>query len=211
MKTIMGNLYTIGHSHHSIAHFLELLNTYNINYLMDVRSVPYSRYAEQFNREALKATLDKTTIKYVFMGNYFGARPQNIDLYNEEGYLDFERVRIYQPFVMRVDNLILGLKKGNNIALMCTEKNPIDCHRAILIARAFELKNIEVKHILEDASCITQNQLNENLLDMYFPERNQLSLFDEHAKTDEEYLIQAYRLRNKEIGYHWNSNVENAM
>lgn len=209
----MGEIYTIGHTHHTIAKFLAFLDKYNIDYLMDVRSVPYSRYAEQFNREALKKVMDKTSVKYVFMGNYFGARQQNPDLYNEAGYLDFEKVRSYQPFIMRVDNLILGLKKGNNIALMCTEKHPIDCHRAILIARAFELKGIGVKHILEDGSCITQDELNQNLLEMYFPKRNQMSLFEATAETDEDYLIEAYRLRNKEIGYHLNgsNDVESAM
>lgn len=207
----MGELYTIGHTHHTINRFLELLDKYKVDYLMDVRSVPYSRYAEQFNREALKNIMDKTSVKYVFMGNYFGARQQNTDLYNKAGYLDFEKVRNYQPFVMRVDNIILGLEKGNNIALMCTEKHPIDCHRAILIARAFELKGISIKHILEDGSCLTQYELNQNLLDMYFPRRNQMSLFEATTETDEEYLIEAYRLRNKEIGYHLTSNLESAI
>lgn len=209
----MGKLYTIGHSHHTTAEFLELLNKYKVDYLMDVRSVPYSRYAEQFNREALKNFMDKTSVKYVFMGNYFGARQQNPDLYNEAGYLDFEKVRSYQPFMMRVDNLILGLQKGHNIALMCTEKHPIDCHRAILIARAFELKGIAVEHILEDGTCLTQAELNKNLLDMYFPERNQMSLFAASVETDAEYLVEAYRLRNRDIGYHLNSsnNLESAM
>lgn len=209
----MEQLYTIGHSHHTIAKFLELLNMYKVDYLMDVRSVPYSRYAEQFNREALQKAMSNTPIKYVFMGNCFGARQQNPDLYNEAGYMDFEKVRSYQPFVMRVENLILGLKKGHNIALMCTEKHPIDCHRAILIARAFELKGIYVKHILEDGSYLTHDELNKELLDMYFPERNQMSLFETNAETDEEYLVEAYRLRNREIGYHLNSsnNLESAM
>ena len=207
----MGNLYTIGHSHHAISKFLELLSIHKVNYLMDVRSVPYSRYAEQFNREALQNIMNNTPVKYVFMGSYFGARQQNTALYNEAGYLDFERVRSYQPFMKRVDNLILGLKQGNNIALMCTEKQPLDCHRAILIARAFELKGIDVQHILEDGSCLTQSELNQNLLDLYFPERNQMSLFAANTETEEEYLVEAYRLRNKEIGYRLNSNMENGM
>lgn len=134
---------------------------------------------------------------------FFGARPSDIGLYNEEGFLDFEKMRESVHFRKGVDSVIRGLKYGHNIALMCTEKDPIDCHRAILVARAFEFVGIEIKHILPNGEVILQSDLNAKLLDMYFPNRYQMSLFDNSImKSDTELLVEAYKMRNKEIGYH---------
>ena len=124
-------------------------------------------------------------------------------MYNNKGYLDFEKVAQSERFNIGVKNVILGLEQNNNIALMCTEKDPIDCHRAILVARAFELRGIEVNHILSDGTLQNQRKLDERLLDMYFPEREQLSIFNYNdIPDDDEYITRAYRKRNEEIGYH---------
>lgn len=199
----MGLLYTIGHSQHDFEYFSELLKKNSINYLLDVRSTPYSRYAEAYNREHLSGLLLGKNITYSYMGKYFGARPENTDLYNEEGYLDFEKVAQSDFFIKGMKNVILGLNRDNNIALMCTEKDPIDCHRAILVARAFELNGVKVTHILPDGKLQTQEELNERLLDMYFPNRTQLSIFNyNNIMDDEENIKLAYKERNREIGYH---------
>lgn len=200
---LMGLLYTIGHSQHDFEYFINLLKYNNINYLLDVRSTPYSRYAETYNREHLSNLLLKKNIIYSYMGKYFGARPANIELYNEEGYLDFEKVAQSELFIKGMKNVILGLNRGNNIVLMCTEKDPIDCHRAILVARAFSLNDVNVTHILPDGKLQTQKELDERLLDMYFPDRTQLSIFNfNSAINDEENLKMAYKERNREIGFH---------
>lgn len=102
-----------------------------------------------------------------------------------------------------MENVILGLEKGNNIALMCTEKDPIDCHRAIMVARAFALNGVNVKHILADGSLQNQAELDERLLNMYFPDRAQMSIFaSDNDMTGEEMLKIAYKKRNAQIGYH---------
>lgn len=200
---LMGLLYTVGHSQHDFEYFSNLLKNNNINYLLDVRSTPYSKYAETYNREHLSKLLLEKNITYSYMGKYFGARPENIELYNEEGYLDFEKVAQSELFIKGMKNVILGLNRGNNIALMCTEKDPIDCHRAILVARAFSLSGVNVTHILPDGKLQTQKELDERLLDMYFPDRAQLSIFNFNSViNDEENLKIAYKERNKEIGYH---------
>jgi len=184
-------------------YFISLLNKYGIDYLLDVRSIPYSKYAEQYNKENIRRELNSVNIKYSFMGKHFGARPQNIELYNDEGYLDFEKVRESQDFNKGIENVILGLNQGHRIALMCTEKEPIDCHRAILVARAFEMQMIYAKHILSNGKILTQQQLDEQLLQKYFPDRRQLSLFTyEKQISEEEYLAEAYKKRNVEIGYY---------
>ena len=142
-------------------------------------------------------------ITYFFMGKFFGARPDNTDLYSKEGYLDFEKTSRSDLFITGMENVKLGLKKGNNIVLMCTEKDPIDCHRAIMVARAFSLEGIDVQHILPDGKLQTQQELDRRSLDRYFPDRTQLSLFDYNDPVnDEEIIKSAYRKRNKEIGYH---------
>lgn len=199
----MGLLYTIGHSQHEFEYFLSLLKKYNINYLLDVRSTPYSKYAITYNKEHISSLLFSHGINYSFMGKYFGARPDNIELYCEEGYLDFEKVSHSDLFIKGMNNVIMGLEKGNNISLMCTEKDPLDCHRAIMVARAFSLKGIDVKHILCNGKLQTQQELDERLLNKYFPNRAQLSLFNYNDVTnDEESIKLAYKERNKEIGYH---------
>lgn len=199
----MGLLYTIGHSRYEFEYFANLLKKFKINYLLDVRSTPYSKYAETFNREQLENSLASEGITYFFMGKFFGARPDNTDLYSKEGYLDFEKTSRSDLFITGMENVKLGLKKGNNIVLMCTEKDPIDCHRAIMVARAFSLEGIDVQHILPDGKLQTQQELDRRLLDRYFPDRTQLSLFDYNDPVnDEEIIKSAYRKRNKEIGYH---------
>lgn len=196
-------LFTIGHSIHQLDEFVLLLSQYKIDYVLDVRSTPYSKYAENYNREILNKYLPLNKIHYSYMGAYFGARQENKALYSQEGYLDFEKVRSTSLFLKGVDNVKKGLSQGYNIVLMCTEKDPFDCHRAIMVARGFELEGFDVKHILFDGSLIDQKELDNRLLDKYFPGRNQLTIFDYDKPQDEEELLkQAYIMRNKEIGYH---------
>ena len=201
-------LYTIGHSTYPVDHFLELIRKYNIQYVIDVRSIPYSRFASQYNSEVLKKDLRGINVEYFHMDKSFGARQTDIRYYNSDGYLDFELFRKSDAFIKGVQNIIKGLKQYN-IALMCTEKKPIDCHRAIMVARGFELHGVSVQHILHDGSTMSQTELDQLLLDMYFPDRNQITLFDVGKdKNEEDYLIEAYRLRNKEIGYRYSSDKE---
>lgn len=199
----MGQLFTIGHSTHDFDYFAHMLKNNNINYLLDVRSTPYSKYAETYNRENLAELLEKENITYSYMGKYFGARQNDRELYHEDGYLDFSKTARLDFFVKAMKNVILGLEKGNNIALMCTEKDPIDCHRAIMVARAFAVSGVNVNHILADGSLQNQAELDERLLNMYFPDRAQVSIFSsDNDMTDEEMLKLAYKKRNAQIGYH---------
>ncbi len=195
----MGQLYTIGHSTYPEEHFTELAKHFELDYILDVRSTPYSRFTPQYNQELIKHTLEKENIKYAPMGKYFGARQPDQTCY-PNGYLDFELFRKSELFIAGVANVIKGLEK-HNIALMCAEKNPIDCHRAIMVARGFALAGVSVEHILHDFTLLSQAQLDEMLLEKYFPDRNQLSFFVEENKTEEEYLKEAYAKRNAEIGY----------
>ena len=203
----MKQIYTIGHSTHTIEHFLYLLKLHKINCIVDVRSTPYSKYASEFNTNQLKNVLNKNDIHYIFMGNELGARWEDKNLYTKEGYLDFEKVRGTQLFnsgIKRVEN---GIYKGFNIALMCTEKDPIDCHRNILVAFKFHNNGYEIKNILEDGNIQTQEDIEKRLLDMYFPDRMQVTIFEVlgDKKSENELISEAYKLRNRDIGY----NIKN--
>lgn len=195
-------IYTIGHSQHSLDVFLGLLKKYDINYVLDVRSTPYSQFASDYNREMINRYLEMNDIRYSFMGKYFGARQEDSTLYAPEGYLDFKKVRQSDLFKRSFENVMQGIKSGYHISLMCTEKDPIDCHRTIMVAKAFHENDVTVKHIMPDGNLQTQKDIENRLLQMYFPDRMQISLFDENNKSDEEYIELAYVQQNKKIGYH---------
>ncbi|MBU7006761.1 DUF488 domain-containing protein [Phosphitispora fastidiosa] len=199
----MSHIYTIGHSIHSVEHFLLLLNSNGINCVVDVRSVPYSKYSPQYNMNELRQQLKSNGIYYVFMGKELGARQSDKSLYNDDGYVDFERVRNSTLFKTGIERVKAGMKKGFKIALMCTEKDPIECHRNILVARAFYLQNYPVLNILENGAVETQDHLENRLLDKYFPNRNQRNILEllDGEINEKDMIIKAYRERNKEIGY----------
>ena len=191
-------LFTIGHSTGTQEYFLYLLEAHDVHVLLDVRSVPYSRYANQFNKNDLAPFLESHSISYFSAGKPFGARRDDARLY-PQGYLDFELTRQTPIFQRGMEHVIARLEASQNVALMCTEKNPIDCHRAIMVARGFELAGVEVQHILQDATLLDQQSLNAKLLDMYFPNHEQMSLFGEDNIDD--MLRDAYRMQNQKIGY----------
>lgn len=191
-------IYTIGHSKHSTEEFMHLIEEHNINCICDVRSTPYSRFSEQFNREAIKALLCSHGVSYLFLGEELGARRVEKELLTD-GTVDFEIIARDEKFLSGINRIENGLKKGYRIAIMCTEKNPMDCHRTILIARNLSAKGLDVLHILSDGTTISQEQIEKLLLEKYCPDRDQLSIFDSNQTID--YLKEAYTRANYEIGY----------
>lgn len=197
----MKNIYTIGHSVNTFEKFLKLLRKHKVNCIIDVRSTPFSKYAPQYNKENIKALLNKHGIYYIFMGEEFGARRKESELYNEDGLVDFEKVgksALFENGVQRVND---GIEKGYNISFMCTEKDPISCHRCILVGREFHKIGYNVCNIMPNGDIQTQDNIEQRLLDMYYRDRNQISLFS-NASSEEELINKAYKLQNKEVGYH---------
>ncbi|MDR3223324.1 MAG: DUF488 domain-containing protein [Methanobrevibacter sp.] len=208
---IINTIFSIGHSAHDINVFIKLLKKNKINKILDVRSVPFSKHTPQFNRESIKSKLKNEDIEYKFMGDVFGARQKDESLYSPEGFLDFDKVRETNKFKDAVDNIIINeINKGKSISLMCSEKNPIDCHRTILVGRAFDNKKVKVEHILTDGTTISQKEIEEKLLEYYdFPNKKQKSIYDwENSQNSQEtdYINKAYKKRNKEVNYYLNSN-----
>lgn len=193
-------LYSIGHSDHSTEKFIDLLNAYRINCLVDVRSSPYSKRVPQFNRELLKADLKEKNIKYVYLGDRVGGRYSDPALLFDDKQVDFEKVRKTDSFVAGLDEMIGLAEKGDRVAFMCAEKDPFSCHRFVLVSRSLSLKGIKVRHILADGTDVSNDELDKKLLTKYACPFGQITLF-EKTKTREDALADAYRLRNKDIAY----------
>jgi Uncharacterized conserved protein len=196
-KTIL----SIGHSQHDTEYFIKMLKKHEVNYLLDVRSMPYSQFASDYDRDNIRAILLNNGINYSFMGECFGARQLDRTVYSMQGRVDFEKVKKGDVFKKGFNNVMRGIEQGNRIAFMCTEKDPIECHRAILVTRVFEQAGIHVEHIMADSSIQTQRELNERLLNMYYPDRKQFSIFDVDNLSEEEHLLLAYKKQNEKIGY----------
>lgn len=195
-------LYTVGHSSQSLEEFLTLLQRHGINCVVDVRSVPASKYAPQFNEESIKTFLKLHGIQYLPFGNEFGAR--RTDCINDEGQVDFEVAVTTPLFQQGVKRLMKGLERGFCIALMCSEADPLECHRFSLVSRYFHNQGIEVFHILKDANLASQGEVEKRMVNDFLHSRKyHLAEVDElfGTYTTEDQLKDAYRLKNKEIGY----------
>jgi uncharacterized protein (DUF488 family) len=193
-------IYTVGHSTHPLNYFLSLLREYNINCLVDVRSVAASSYNPQYNKEPLSNFLKNNGIIYMHLPEEFGARHSDPDLLDEKGKVDFAKVRKSWNFKNGVDRLLFGIDKGYTIALMCSESDPFDCHRFSMITVALQQAGFEVLHIMKDKSLKSTSDLEQLLLKKYAPQLPKPDMFQPNI-TIEEQLNVAYRLRNLEIAF----------
>ena len=193
-------LYTIGHSKHSTEYFIQLLNKYSINCIIDVRSIPYSKIAPQFNKESILKDLKDNNILYSHMPEEFGARKNNQNLLDLEGKVDFQKIRDTEKFKIGIEKIKNGVFKDFNVALMCSEANPFDCHRFVMIAYQLVNENINVKHILKDGNIIENAELEKQLLIKYSKILPVNNLFVNNV-TEKLRLDCAYRLRNKDIAF----------
>lgn len=162
-------LYTVGHGNRKINDFLKLLKEFKIEYLVDVRSLPYSKFNPQFNQNDLKFFLEENGIRYVFMGDSIGGRPEDKSCYDKEGKVDYEAVKAKDFFLKGIERLKTAYEKGINVVIMCSESKPIECHRSKLIGRVLIADNIILKHIDEKGKVKDQatviNELNKGLSD----------------------------------------------
>ena len=155
---------TIGHSTHSLEVFLELLQRHDVSAVADVRSVPYSRFNPQFNREPFAEALESERIRYVYLGNEVGGRSEDPACY-EDGRIRYDRVAATESFRKGLARIVNGAAK-HRIALMCAEKEPLECHRTLLVSRALQEQGIDVAHIHPDGRREPHNEAMDRLLDM---------------------------------------------
>lgn len=143
-------LYTIGHSNHSIERFIALLRQHGITAVADVRSTPYSRFNPHFSREPLKKSLVDAGIHYVYLGEELGARSKDRACY-DAGRVNFHKLAQTELFKQGLERLRTGMA-DYKIALMCAEKEPLDCHRTILVTRELVRQSIPVAHIRDSGA-----------------------------------------------------------
>lgn len=185
-------LFTVGHSTHSIEKFVELLKRHEIRAVADVRSSPYSQYNPQYNRELLQKTLKEHSIYYVFLGDELGARRTERVCY-VDGQAVYEKVAELPAFKEGVQRVVDGGGKMR-IALMCAEKDPLDCHRAVLVCRQLK-EQFAVQHILENGDLIDHADLEGQMLELFDLQGGDL------FKGPEQVLDEAYERRGKHIAY----------
>jgi uncharacterized protein (DUF488 family) len=186
-------VFTIGHSTHSLESFAELLRRHGVTTLADVRSAPYSRFNPQFNREALERNLRAHGISYLFLGRELGARPDDPSCY-ENGRVIYERLARTERFHNGIEIIINGAT-DRCIALMCAEKEPLECHRTLLVARVLDKAGIRVKHILADGSLQTHDETMQRLLHVVgLPQED---LF----RSRDELIAEALARQEKRVAY----------
>jgi len=158
-------VFTIGHSTRTIEEFVELLKTYTINLVVDVRTVPRSPHNPQFNKETLPNTLKSLGIKYIHMPEIGGLRRPKHDSINLawknsgfRGYADYMQTKEFADSLLK----IIALARENRLVLMCAEALPWRCHRS-LISDALVVRHVKVEHIISATSCLN-HQLNEMAL-----------------------------------------------
>ena len=196
-------IYTIGHSNYTMERLIDMLEYYNINCVVDIRGTPYSKYNIQFDKEAIRYTLTNAGFVYIYMGKELAAKRIRKNSYNNEGYSNFEEVIKEEEFKRGVERLKNGCEKGYKIILLGAMQDPIRCHRSILVGRELVKNDFDVKHILDDYSIVTQDDIEEMLLNKYFSNRNQITIEDltGNSLNNEEMINEGYKLAHREIGY----------
>jgi uncharacterized protein (DUF488 family) len=171
---------TIGHSNHAIERFVELLKAGGVELLVDVRSTPYSRRFPQFGRERLAARLALAGILYRYEGAALGGKPKDGGSYDE--------LAARADFVDALGRLIAGAA-DTTLCLMCAEKEPLDCHRTVLVARRLAERGAAIEHLLADG----RTEPHEAIEDRLLAKIGGVDLFDDRAQR----LAEAYRAREE--------------
>jgi uncharacterized protein (DUF488 family) len=149
-------IFSIGHGNKAITRFLNELETFHIDYLVDVRSKPYSKYHPQFDRESLKVSLLNSEIKYLYLGDDLGGLPNDSSCY-VDGKVNYDALKKTEYFKAGINRLLTAHEKHLNVAIMCSESKPEECHRSKAIGDALSVKSVSVEHII--SSDMTKDQV----------------------------------------------------
>lgn len=166
-------IYTIGHSNQDVAAFLALLRMHDVEVVVDVRSAPYSRYAPQFDKRALDVAVTGAGMRYLYLGKELGGRPDGDEYYDDDGRVVYSRVEPSALFLSGIERLLTGIQKYR-VVIVCSEENPVGCHRHLLVGHALNRRGVQVLHIRGDGRI----QYDEEIRAAGAPEESgQLSLF----------------------------------
>jgi len=189
----MNTLFTVGHSNHELNVLVDLLRRHDVEAVADVRSHPFSTRLPQFNRPLLEAALKQHGIQYVFLGRELGARREERECY-VDGQARYDLVAKTGAFAEGIERVLKGLEKYQ-LALLCAEKDPLTCHRTILVCRHLRCRGVSIQHILADGSLESHEAAEERLLQI--SGLDQPSLF----ASREEQIEQAYDWQAAKVAY----------
>ncbi len=193
----MRELFTVGHSNHTIEHFVDLLTRWGVSAIADVRSSPYSEYSPQFNKEILEQRLANRNLDYVFLGKELGARRSEQSCY-VEGQAKYDIIRNLPAFRQGLAHVLEGIERCS-VALLCAEADPLMCHRTILICRELRAvrPDLKINHILGDGRLESHEEAEQRLIRLH---KLQPELFGELTSASG-LLGRAYELQAERIAY----------
>lgn len=165
-------LLTLGYGNRQLGYVLELLRTHDVRYLIDVRSVPYSRFNPVFSRDNLATAVEEAGVRYVFMGDTLGGRPSDGSCYDEAGHVDYGACRESLVFKDGFKRLRSAFEQDAGAAIFCSELRPEHCHRTKLIGEAMAEMGVPVEHIDVDGALTSHGAVMARLHDA------QMSLLD---------------------------------
>jgi uncharacterized protein (DUF488 family) len=189
------DLFSIGHSNSPIDRFIALLGEAGVNAIADVRSTPYSRFCPWFSRNNFQVHLKAGGIAYLGYGEALGGRPGDASLYCD-GVADYEAMAETAAFQSALDRLQNDMAQ-HRVCLMCAEREPLDCHRCLLVARALAARGIAIGHILHDGA-VEPHAATEQRLLQWAENAAEPDLF---VTGQNDRLAAAYRHRGRAIGY----------
>jgi uncharacterized protein (DUF488 family) len=184
---------SIGHSTHTPDTFLARLRMHDVEVVADVRSSPFSKFNPQFNRVVLEQFLKANGLRYVFLGRELGARSENRSCY-DNGRVQFARLAQTPLFQSGLDRVLQGAARFR-VALMCAEKEPLECHRTLLVAKALAERGQPVLHIHADGHLETHEAAMERLLDVTGVPKEDL------FRSKEELLSEALARQEQNVAY----------
>jgi uncharacterized protein (DUF488 family) len=156
-------LLTLGYGGRSETDILALLAHHGIEYVIDVRSTPWSRYRPEFSQDQLASSLRAHGIRYLFMGSELGGRPDDPACYDDDGRVDYRACECRPAFREGIARLQGAWRAGHFVALMCSEGRPEDCHRTKLVAAALVEAGVEVRHIDERGTLRSHDEVLDRL------------------------------------------------
>jgi Uncharacterized conserved protein len=163
--------YTIGHSTRKLEEFINIIKGYDIDCVMDVRSYPYASndYHKLYDREELERNIKQAGINYIYMGKELGENRSEAEELDENGKVDFDKVIECLNFKKGINRIVEGIRRGHKIVLMCSEKNPFNCHRSILLGYSLMKNGVTMEHIIDEGKTKSQNRIGEELFITYEP------------------------------------------
>lgn len=165
-------IFSIGHGARTVENLISLLQKFEISYVIDVRTKPRSRFNPQYNRDRFAESLIKHGIRYVFMGDALGGIPADLSCYDQDGKVDYEKVKRKDFFLSGIDRIQTAYEKNIRVACVCSEIDPCDCHRSKLIGEVLRDRKIPILHInkegsLEDQSSVIKKVLRITEFDLF--------------------------------------------